>query len=48
MEYGKKFSMEWDMEWKILVWNGRNVAVWNMENRLPFYSIACPEFIILL
>ena len=41
----KKFSMEWNMEWKIFsverIWNGKNSAVWNMEksSSIPFHSM---------
>ena len=42
----ENFSMEWNMEWKILVWNGNGMeencqyGIW--KNRLPFHSIPCP------
>ena len=41
----ENFSMEWNMEWKILgmewKWNGRKFAVWNMEkpSSIPFHAM---------
>ena len=40
----ENFSMEWNMEWKILgmkwKWNGRKLPVWNMEksSSIPYHA----------
>ena len=41
----ENFSMEWNMEWKILgmewKWNGRKLPVWNMEksSSIPYHAL---------
>ena len=41
----ENFSMEWNMEWKIfgMEWNGRKLAVWNMEksSSISFHTMPC-------
>ena len=43
----ENFSMEWNMEWKILSleskWNGRKLRVWNMEkaSSISFHTMPC-------
>ena len=46
----KKFSMKWNMEWKIFsmewIWNGRNFAAWNMEksSSIPLHALLLSEY----
>ena len=45
VEYGKNFSMECNMEWKIfnIEWKMEEILQYGIwKNRLPFHSIACP------
>ena len=39
-----KKILVWNGKWngRFLVWSGRKLLVWKMENRLPFYSIPMP------
>ena len=41
----KILGMEWNMEWKIFSmewkWNGKQLPVRNVKNRLPFHSMPC-------